>query len=190
MNALVQTIDLAKGFEPNLSDWLAVRAREYHLSYLLAHADDGVIWGRVDSDGLRTSHSVAPDISPELRPETLQHCRLFGPAGELLVWRDGNRWRARLAADGDCPAEDRFDEDQLLWGTGVEDRPGSFTLLRDGAQGLRHAVPIPVNEQQVGRHEVRLRVRHYLSYDADGQARVSLSRLVTLLPEENERRSE
>jgi len=190
MNALVQTIDLAHGFEPDLGGWLAGRAREYSLCYLLAHADDGVIWGRLDGDELSTSHSVAPEISPKLRPETLQQCRLFGPAGELLVWRDGNGWRARLAADGNCPAEDCFDEDQILWGTTVEDKRGSFTLLRDGAQGLRHAVPIPVNEHQVGRHEVRLRVRHYLSYDDDGQARVALSRLVTLLPEESERRPE
>ncbi len=60
----------------------------YTLKYLLAHAEDGVIWGRLDGEELITSHTIAPKYSPPLRAVTLQTVRLFAPVGELLVWRD------------------------------------------------------------------------------------------------------
>jgi CRISPR-associated protein (TIGR03984 family) len=72
-----------------------------------------------------------------------------------------------------------------LWGTqSVEQRDG-FTLMTNGRQGLRHAAPLLVPQDILDErrrsHPLRLRVRHYLTYDADdGQANISLSRLVAL----------
>ena len=80
-------------------------------------------------------------------------------------------------------APDSFDEDQVLWGSQVERTEDGFTLLREGAQGLRHTPPIRVTSSQLQKHELRLRVRHYIDYTGDGEARVVLSRLVTVLPE-------
>ena len=179
----IQPIKVDEGFSQAPDVWLTTQAQRHGLRYLLAHADDGVIWGRIDSDGLHTSHGIAAQ-SPQLRAVTLQQCRLFGPSGEIFVWRDQTGWRARLATDNTDSPADRFDEDQLLWGTDVERSEDGFTLLRDGAQGMRHAVPISVTNQQLEQRQLRLRVRHYITYsEEDGEACVTLSRLVNLLPE-------
>ncbi len=176
----------------DVKGWLQTQAVQYKLKWLLAHADDGVIWGKINDDGqLVTSDEdeVAPELSPPLRAETLQQARLFAEHAELLLWRDGdNQWHVRLIrqpTDGETPIfTDAIDELQMLWGTHDEHRSG-FTLLRDGAQGLRHAVPVelPLKENQVTTPP-RLRVRHYIQEDDNGFARIVASRLVELKNEE------
>jgi len=163
--------------------WLEVQARSAGLAYLLAHADDGVIWGRVDEDGtLHSSHDAFPDVSPPLREGTLQQARLFGPGGELLLWRDGDDWRARLAQDAPADGEDcTYDEPQMLWGYRHIDTTDGFTLVDEGQQGLRHAPPIiaPPGAFAPNDRPLRLVVRHYLTPDRDsGLLRVWLSRLL------------
>jgi len=173
----------------NINDvkgWLQRQAGQHKLKWLLAHADDGVIWGKVNDNGqLITSDSVASEVSPPLRAATLQQARLFSEDAELLLWRDGdNQWHARLirkAANGETPTfTEAIDEPQMLWGTHGEYR-NRFTLLRDGAQGLRHAVPM---ELPLGRNSEttppRLWVRHYLHKDDNGFTRIVASRLVEL----------
>jgi CRISPR-associated protein (TIGR03984 family) len=173
----------------NVKDWLQSQAIKYELEWLLAHADDGVIWGKVENRSLLTSDTVAPEVSPPLRAETLQQARLFAGNAELLLWRDGdNQWQARLIrqpADGETPTfTDAIDEPQLLWGTHGEHRNG-FTLLRDGAQGLRHAVPkkLPLGPNYETNPPV-LWVRHYLHDDENGFTRIVASRLVDLKEED------
>jgi CRISPR-associated protein (TIGR03984 family) len=173
----------------NVKDWLRSRAVKYELKWLLAHADDGVIWGKVENRSLLTSDTVAPEVSPPLRAETLQQARLFAEHAELLLWRDGdNLWHARLIrrpADGETPMfTDAIDEPQLLWGTHGEHRD-NFTLLRDGAQGLRHAVPMELPLGQNDETEPpRLLVRHYFQDDDNGFTRIVASRLVELKQED------
>ncbi len=171
----------------DLRGWLQENAGEHNLAYLLAHADDGVIWGAVQSDGtLKTSDEAAQGnatalaICPPLRSMTLQQARLFGKDAELLLWRDGdNVFRARLIVevkdDGPADWKEAYDEPQLLWGTqGVALQEG-FTLLEDGAQGLRHAVPLTPD---MTKQRVRLIVRHYLANE--DFARVAVSRMVAI----------
>lgn len=169
----------------NVRSWLQEQAGKHNLKWLLAHADDGVIWGRLNARQLVTSDSVAPEVSPPLRAETLQQARLFAEHAELLLWRDGdNQLHACLirdAAEDETPTfTDAIDEAQLLWGTHGEHR-NNFTLLRDGTQGLRHAVPIPL---PLGKNNEtdppRLWVRHYLEDDDNGFTRIVASRLFDL----------
>lgn len=162
--------------------WLIDQAKQHRLRYLLAHADDGVIWGRVDTDGLYTSHGIAP-ASPSLRASTLQQARLFSATGELLLWRSDDGWQARLVSDVDGDMVDWIDEDQILWGDAVEKSQDGFTMVREGSQGMRHAVPIEVSKELLEQRKLRLRVRHYIHHNDDGEARIILSRLVQLLPE-------
>jgi CRISPR-associated protein (TIGR03984 family) len=171
----------------DVKDSLQTQAREHQLKWLLAHADDGVIWGKLDENGqLITSDSVAPNVSPALRSETLQQARLFSENAELLLWRDGdNQWRSRLIRkplDGETPTfTDAIDEPQMLWGTHPQPPDNGFTLMNDGAQGLRHAVPLVVSgtfDEQT--RPLRLWVRHYVGEDANGFARIVASRLVDL----------
>lgn len=162
--------------EASLRQWLEAQATEHGLPYLLAHADDGVIWGRVDAGRLRLAGEVFPDMAVRLRPVTLQQARLFGPAGEVLVWRDDTGFAARLIKDGsDSPPEALPNETHYLWGEAVRSQQG-FTLMQEGEQGLFHAPPLMIPTGK----RAALKVRHYLDHDDQGQAHVTLSRLVDL----------
>jgi CRISPR-associated protein (TIGR03984 family) len=161
------------------------------VSLLLAHADDGVIWGRVENGRLLTAAAVFGEAAfPPLRMATLQQARLFGPAGELLLWRGDSDWRARWVTD--VPTGDGYyDEVQMLWGNQCEDTRDGFTLVHEGRQGLRHAPPIeilPTAFGDKGQHRpVRLQVRHYLTVDAEtGLSRLVLSRLMNVTQEEQQ----
>lgn len=179
---IVKNVSVGDGFATDPKGWFVAQARQRDLCYLLAQADDGVIWGRVDDHGLHTSHGIAP-TSPPLRSSTLQQARLFGPVGELLLWRSDDGWRARFVADGGGESDDFIDEDQILWGDTVKETRDGFTLVREGSQGMRHAVPILVTLDQAKQRKLRLRVRHYITENDDGEASITLSRLVQLLPE-------
>jgi len=48
---------------------------------------------------------------------------------------------------------------------------------------MRHAVPIVITAEQLKHHQLRLRVRHYITENEDGEAIITLSRLIQLLPE-------
>ncbi len=160
-------------------DWIEEQAKTWQLSYLLAHAEDGVIWGRFEGDRLITAEQVFQEFPP-LRLRSLQQCRIFGEPGEILLWRAEKKWRSRLIRD---IGKDFISEEQILWGTKGEEKEG-FTLLSDGSEGLRHAVPLTgicFSEEKKKLHRpVRLEVRHYIKYDESGVARIFLSRLVTL----------
>ena len=164
--------------------WLREQATSHKLTYLLAHGDDGVIWGRFDNGKLTTAEQVFYPCDfnvyfPKLRLLTLQQCRIFGQNGEVLLWRMRDR-KFKWCFIGN-PEEDKISESQILWGTnGI--KKDNFTLLWDGSQGLKHAVPFTNIELKGDRlvQPVRLIVHHYITYDAEGVARIHRSRLVDL----------
>lgn len=174
----------------DVKEWLEMQGARHNLRWLLAHADDGVIWGELRNGRLVTSNSVAPKISPPLHSETLQQARLFAQHAELLLWRDGNnQWHARLirdAIDGETATfTDAIDEPQILWGTNPQPLDNDFTLMRDGDQGLQHVVPLVIKGKfDEASRPLRLWVRHYLKDDANGFTRIVASRLLDLRLEE------
>jgi CRISPR-associated protein (TIGR03984 family) len=195
----------------DLRQWLQEQAQTRNLQWLLAHADDGIIWGCIDAQGQlllsRTAleaqqqynrdygHenleiTTALQVCPVLRIETLQQARLFAAHAELLLWRDGdNAFHARLIQDS-ATAEDAdwleaFDEAWMLWGTHGLPLPHGFTLWRDGAQGLRHVIPWPMRiDREAQTEPPHLIVRHYLARE-EIFARVVISRLVVFTEEAN-----
>jgi CRISPR-associated protein (TIGR03984 family) len=182
---VLQMLDVPAQLDPAV--WLAEQAGDTEC-YLLAHADDGLIWGKVVNGILNTSHDAARNtgyaqISPPLREVTLQTARLFNNNGEILLWRDSETlsWRARMIYVVNDSQEATFveaiDERQLLWGNQVEALSDTFTLLSDSGQGLRHIAPISIATKAL---PLRLRVRHLISEDDTGFARVTASRLVNL----------
>lgn len=188
-------IDMEKeldGFVQDPRGWIARQAGEHGLTTLLAHADDGVLWGTVSGGELHLSHKAFPDVSPELELVTLQQARVFGPESELLIWRDGGgSWCARILRDEPGPGTAwRFDEAQLLWGDHQEGEPvEGFALVAEGQEGRRHAVPVPqggIPFARSGYHPLRLSVRHYLEDDGDGLLVVVHSRLTGLSAREQE----
>jgi|FLYL01.1.fsa_nt_gi CRISPR-associated protein (TIGR03984 family) len=176
----------------DIKRWLEEQTASHNLEFrwLLAHADDGVIWGRVDDRTLKLSSDVS-NVSPPIRSETLQTARLFGANAELLLWRDGdNAWHARLIEDyvqtESITYPEAIDEHHILWGTDPKSRVDDFTLMRDGVEGLAHIVPIPVTgNYDIHNRPLRLHVRHYLHVSESevdkGFVCIHTSRLVGLV---------
>lgn len=174
---------------PTLYNWLQAKGKQYQLQYLLAHAEDGVIWGHFKDGKLETSGDVFSQCA-KLRLCTLQQCRIFGKKAEVMLWKAGESWKARLIND-EYPSKynDYICEKQILWGTQAEEEHNKgFTLVSDGSQGLKHAVPLPniTDKFKDGTRPLRLTVHHYIQYDDDsGIARIYLSRLVDLTTQEH-----
>lgn len=179
----------------DLRTWIEQQASQYGLVYLLGHADDGVIWGRFDEGKLTTADQVlttADQIKdrtfkqlPTLKFDTLQQCRIFGKSAEVLLWKSYGKFNARVLSDvSDEPSTTvPIQEEQLVWGThGIQYK--GFTLLRDGSQGLKHALPITEGIQLDSDSKLVtqpcLVVNHYIDYDDDGLAHISNSRLVDI----------
>jgi CRISPR-associated protein (TIGR03984 family) len=169
--------------EGDLAQWLSDQARQHGLATLLAHADDGVIWGKVVHGELLLSGRFFARTLPLLRPDTLQQARLFGPRAEMLVWRDP-AWHARLIEDTDGPGTGlSYDEAQWLWGDHALEECPRFTLVGEGHEGMCHAVPlareeIPFEPAENGSwHPLRLGVRQYLQQGKDGMWVVAQGRL-------------
>lgn len=175
MNSTNNTLSFAD--TTALKNWLSKTAKQYGLKFLLAHADDGVIWGCFDGEEkkLRTSNDAFSKVSPLLNPITLQQARVFGDNGEVLLVRDGQSWKTYTVTKADEANIKTADENQFLWGTKVAKSVEGFSLLEEGAQGMRQAIPL------VDFHpRAILVVRHHIQYDDCGQARIVKSRLVEL----------
>lgn len=180
-----------------LNDWLGQHPL-LNMQGLLAHADDGLIWGKVDNSAVVLSSQFYPDVSPPLHAVTLQQLRLFGLQAELHLWRTAElTFQARLLQDQELTGLPNlsalnptayFDEAQILWGDRPDEQHPSqngFTPVAEG-QGLRlrHTPPLTVPalafDPEKNRRPLRLHVRHYLTTDEIGQARINLSRSVKI----------
>lgn len=162
-------------FSDDPQAWLVQQAGEHGLDTLLVFADDGVIWGCVENGVLALAGAAYPEVAVALRTSTLQQARLFGPGGELMLWKDDGTFRARLITETAEDAAGHLDQNYQLWGRGIKARSG-FILMEEGQEGLYHAPP---GKDGVGRR-MQLTVRHYIAEDEDGQAYINASRLVEL----------
>ncbi len=156
---------------------LATQIATKMYAYLLAYADDGVIWGYVDDGILKISTTDFPNISPQLRLETLWEVRLFGEKSEWHLWRASNTWMACTVFEGEGTKAKSFDEQYILWGTSEAEVPqGGFYPVHETDLGIVHAPPIKMKD----RHTLILSVRHYIDHDEAGAAYIKISRLMNL----------
>jgi CRISPR-associated protein (TIGR03984 family) len=154
---------------------LATQVATGQYRYLLAYADDGVIWGYVDGSDLKLSNENFPELSPQLRPETLWEIRLFGEKSEWHLWRAEAEWLACTVADVEGGSS--FDEQYILWGTDPAGAPkNGFYPVREADLGIQHTPPMKMAK----RHSLTLSVRHYVEHDEAGVAYIKLSRLINL----------
>ena len=183
-NQLWQPIDASEidGLAAALPKWLGGHMSK-GMNWLLVHADDGVIWGKMKENGaIALSSQITafqprfPSLLCELRAETIQQLRIFGTEGELLIWRKESLFHGRLIKDVDTSSVSFWDEQHLLWGQAVMQET-DFTVLEEGKRGPVHAVPIKV---PIGRRAA-LTVRHYTDFESSAMATVSMSRLVDLV---------
>lgn len=176
--------------EGELGQWLSTQAGQFGLTHLLVHTDDGVHWGKFDSQG----RLLFPRQNPLSSPITLQTVRSFGESAEVTLWQaENNLWEACVIGEIKPPMSNRqpehfaqaFDEPFILWGTHAEPPQNGFTLMSDGNQGLCHTVPLVLQKQDYTekKRPLRLRVRHYLREDDFGVVYIAASRLVGLSEE-------
>lgn len=162
--------------------WLNQKANAY--KYLLAFCDEGVIWGRVEKGEI-----VFPDgsVQPRFLDLTLQEVRLFGKDGELYLWKTEDGFHARsiqIGKNAEASMWDyQHDEQYYLWGHKVPDKDmgNGFTPLEEGKQGMKHVVPVEVNNFK----DLKLAVRHFLTQEGFEPLRVVTSRLVDILVTES-----
>jgi CRISPR-associated protein (TIGR03984 family) len=159
--------------------WLAGQANDGR-PFLLAFADDGIVWGRWAGGKLMTAAEAAnaTKFAAPLRGDTLWQASIFGPTDEVRLFRgeDGS-WQARLITD----KQDVIPESQLLSGDMFVEAYAGFTHLRDKRQqGLDHIPPVKLSaaDLEAGRR-ARLLIHHQIDRDkATGEARIETSRLV------------
>lgn len=177
----ISSHSIGSEFQDKPMTWMIAQAQQYGFKYLLAYADNALIWGRFDASGLKTSGAVFDEVKAELSAETLQQARLFNRDAELMIWKNDGVWMMRLIQDGAGEARPSFIEKQWLWGTRGElgREADGFTLLVEGKQGLRHAPPII---RLAENERVALVVRHYIGTDDSDQAQIELSRLMDIEP--------
>jgi len=172
-------------------DWLQKQASPGMI--LLAHADDGLIWGKATQSGFDLPVAYDGEIKqPDFRNETILFARLFDDMREIFLWRfDEMRWRARIVRDqvsGDEGGEEGhyFDRHQIVNGTNVKKIVDDFRWVEEGSEGLYHAPPMETDVAAwQSCHPLRLRVRHYLNKDDDGWQRIGFSRLTGLWADTN-----
>lgn len=175
MTMKLESQTVPSSFNDDPQAWLTQQAGEYSLNTLLAYADDGAIWGRIENGVLTLAGAAYPEVAVALRASTLQQARLFGSGGELMLWKDGGDFCARLITETAEDDASHLDQCYQLWGRGIEVRNG-FTLMEEGREGLYHAPP---ENNGLGRR-MQLTVRHYLAEDENGQTYINASRLVEL----------
>lgn len=170
--------------DDNVREWLAGRMKENNLITLLAFADDGVIWGRMDDDKLVISHEASQKDDKknytQLRGKTLQQVFAFSEMMEVRIFRDEmGDWKAMKIED---EGEQFITESQILWGdkpAKEEDQPVNrqFTKLLAERKGIPPQIlPIEREKYADGKY-VRLEVHHMVDFNEDGEAYIKLSRL-------------
>lgn len=165
--------------------------------YLLAHTDDGVIWGRTNERGhwLLCGEAIR-DLDPPLpgiQAAIMQQLRLFGPTEELLIWRVENphlpgRFLGRILRDQDCASLEDWQQPKksppyvLLGDRVLAPSTDGFTLIGDAA-GSRHAPPVELKGEGDKRlipdaHRPVLEMIHYFAEaDDNGCVRIVATRL-------------
>ena len=141
----VQEIADAKDFIKTITDCkVPVDRVKGSTKWLLAHQDDGVIWGYRDNDIWKLSSEAFPNISPKLNMERIQQLRIFGIEEEFLFWRDSKTVKCRVV-DGGHKANipewaASFEESFIILGDRVvESTRDGFTVIGN-AQGSRQAI--------------------------------------------------
>ncbi|MEZ4644804.1 MAG: CRISPR-associated protein Csx19 [Chloroflexota bacterium] len=174
----------AKKLTLPMADWLSKQGSPFR--WMLAHTFDGVIWGRLEASNWVLSSGMIPG-SPQLNQAALLELRLFGEKGEAYVWRDGADLYYRTILDGNGASYDYYDETCILWGTTSKPAKNDFTILSDGVQGLRHAVPFKITMPEGNSRLAKMVMRHYIErHKETGLAHIKMSRLQALQPTKKE----
>ncbi len=125
MNPFVQPTETRPGEGLSPFAWLESQLNAER-PFLLAFADDGVIWGKKMDGRLVTSHEIDRSISPALLGETLQQAFVFGEKDEVRLFKDeAGQWKSLHIVDGATVIV----ESQILWGDRAYETQNGFTRV-------------------------------------------------------------
>ena len=177
-------------FAENNGSWLVENAADLLIlnesGYVLLHADDGVLWGRIEGGRLVTP--PPSEWTPSLRSLTIQQCRVFNSKGELFIWRESEGvWNGRALIE-DGSAYRSMEKSAILCGSRIVSHPApqGFTPIIEPGVGMRQIVPVQIPDDALRKDNKRefkddwrvvLRVVEYFSEDDDGQVIIVCSRL-------------
>jgi CRISPR-associated protein (TIGR03984 family) len=155
------------------------------LQWLLAHCDDGIIWGKAKDGKWQCSSGMGR--SPFFDQKRLQQLRLFGEKAEILIWRTSNGFQGRQLEDIEAceTGLESFEENQILIGNRIHKKHEDFTEVLD-RDGRTQVVPLELSDKDFynknnhpGAYPLRLTVRHYPDLDPiQHTLRIVVSRLV------------
>ncbi len=169
-----------KGFSEDPAEWFLKQPAVGDDAWLLAYADDGVIWGKIENKQLVQACQVFGDTFPRLEATTLHKAHFFGSGAEVRVFRHGDKFRAIRLQEENDPAAASYTRSYYLWGDHPIKTKGNWSWLEDGQLGIFQALPLAYPPTAKGR-EFQLWVRYYLQFEeGHGQASVAASRLVGL----------
>jgi hypothetical protein len=177
--------------------WLADCLSEADGSvYLLCHCDDGVTWGHSGASG---SLSLSSDERADWRTPSptvgaLQQLRLFGPEGEIRLWRtvagraqSADDFSGRMLTETAPVGDENAGEDGPLRPERlvalVAGRPqgeptdnGFLLHVLDGGYG--HLPPVPEGVGPAPRRRLGIEIRRYFEQLENGAVRMAAARLV------------
>lgn len=170
----------------DLVGWLIQHCNEVGSQcWLLAYADDGVIWGKIDDHKMVTAADVFnteyPGAFPVLNMDKLQKASLFGERAEIRLFRRNGSWSAlRIEENPAADESDSFVRSYLLWGNRVKARKDGWTWVEDGQLGIHQALPLEITDK-ISHRIMRIDIRYYIDYEKDhGQALIAAKRLCNL----------
>lgn len=134
--------------------------------FLLVYKYHQVVIGKINNGSLQIEN---PD---ELTIEYLKELRMFSTAGELYLWNQGCKFKYRLRLDNRGDSAEIYDEEHLMWGTGLLDDKQTVVETSRGPQ-VRFSFPLDEISTPL-----KYQVRNYLDYDDNGQIRFYDARLV------------
>ena len=176
-----QPIEIPTGFNESPLAAIGELMQNHELEYALAIEDDGITLGKRQKDG--TLATKTPAFLTD-GPHKIQQLYLFGPTGQILIWRKDEGFCISRIDDQQLPPNDEYglvshyDDIHMLWGNAAETQPAdTFTMMQEADRGFRFWIPLTIEPPQ----QAGLVVRHYLQQDEDGQCYVPYSRLVDIV---------
>jgi len=157
----------------NLYEYIIQKIRDIKVEFV-AHMYDRVIIGKADSN------NPFPD-SYELE-RYLNMIRLFNECFELYIWRYGKDFCYRIREDGRGEPVNIYEEEHIVWGTGVENDAGGIRLIEDRVTPIKFPYRI-----KKGDLPIKYRIRNYFDFDRDGLIRFYDARLVEFIDRKGEK---
>ncbi len=162
---------------PDIADIPSAIAEHINLeteTYFVAYLDYRVAIGRYEHDGFSFYNEKDDE---EIVPDFLQRLRVFNDKEELLIWRSGDGFKARLRRDDEHEgATAVVDAQQVLFGT--QKGPKSDERFTEIIEDRGTSLILPVTDLRCdGKARLKSRIciktRNYVEHNDLGQATYS-----------------